>query len=202
MHREDLRQTLTCYQAHLLPRSQRKFVENSSEAQILGEFFNLLDHVPSCFDHRHYIPGHCTGSALIVDPSFTRVVLHYHRKVQRWIQVGGHADGHHLMHEVALREAEEESGLRGLEFCRLSRLGDAATPLPFDLDIHEIPERMDEPAHLHFDIRYLLIATGDLTLQISPESLDLRWFTLEEIPRLTLEEGVMRQVHKLNFYNT
>ena len=69
-------------------------------------------------------------------------------------------------------------------------------PLPLDIDIHEIPARGDEPAHLHHDLRYLLIAGPDQALQISPESKDLRWIPRDRVVELTDEESVLRLERK------
>ncbi|MDZ7646212.1 MAG: NUDIX hydrolase [Cytophagales bacterium] len=93
------------------------------------------------------MPGHITGSAWIVDPSNTQALLVHHAKLNKWVQPGGHADGDENILQVALREAEEETGLKNFKV-----LSDP----PFDVDIHLIPERADFPEHFHFDIRYLL----------------------------------------------
>src|SRR5579859_4895881 len=85
--------------------------------------------------------GHFTGSAWLVSADGERVLLTHHRKLGRWLQLGGHADGDTDLAQVALREAEEESGLVGL----------AVEPEPFDLDRHRIPARGTEPEHWHYD---------------------------------------------------
>ena len=79
--------------------------------------------------------GHFTGSAWLVSGDGARVLLTHHRKLGRWLQLGGHADGDTDLRRVALREAEEESGLHGL----------AVESGIFDLDRHRIPARGDEP---------------------------------------------------------
>lgn len=115
--------------------------------------------------------GHFTGSAWLVSADGQRVLLTHHRKLQRWLQLGGHADGEVDLHQVALREAEEESGLSGL-----TREGGL-----FDLDRHWIPERTDVPGHWHFDVRYVIRAGSDERFVVNQESLALAWVEIERI---------------------
>jgi 8-oxo-dGTP pyrophosphatase MutT (NUDIX family) len=155
-----------------------------------------------CFD-RTCRPGHVTASAWVVTESRERVLLVHHRKLDRWLQPGGHADGQTDVAAVALREANEETGLPRLQFgpelTAEGRLSDQSpSPLPLDLDVHLIPARYDadgnllEDAHEHHDIRFLVIASGDLTPQISDESHDARWFTEAALHATTDEESVLR----------
>ena len=55
--------------------------------------------------------------------------------------------------QAALREVREETGLE-------ARLHPFA-PRPFDVDVHEFPERDGQPAHLHLDLRFLVVGAGD-----------------------------------------
>jgi 8-oxo-dGTP pyrophosphatase MutT (NUDIX family) len=155
---------------------------------ILKRFTELLATSPRCFHNDHYTPGHITGSALITNPARDKVVFTFHRKLKKWLQLGGHADGHHLIHEVALREAQEESGILDLRF---------VVAEPIGWDIHEIPARGTEPAHLHYDVRYLLQAPDDAQLAISDESDDLRWFSLNDLSVLDLDASVITLVKTL-----
>lgn len=142
-----------------------------------------------CFERTH-LPGHVTGSALVVSPDLKEVLLTHHKKLNKWLQLGGHSDGDSQTARVALREAKEESGLRGLRLIH---------NCPFDLDIHEIPERNNEPAHFHYDVRFLVVADGDRRFQLSNESHSLAWLTINQARTLTFEESMLRQFDKLEW---
>ncbi|MBC7980842.1 MAG: NUDIX hydrolase [Armatimonadetes bacterium] len=131
--------------------------------------------------------GHITGSAWVVNADGSEVLLTHHRKLDRWLQLGGHADGDCDTLSVAIKEAEEESGLRDF------------TPLGsgiFDLDIHPIPARKNDPGHLHYDVRYVLRANGSLSFTVSEESHDLCWIAIDQVSTLTSESSMMRMVDK------
>jgi len=98
--------------------------------------------------------AHFTASAFVVDAECGRACLVHHVKLGRLLQPGGHVEaGDESLEAAALREAREETGL--------DLTLHPHAPRPFDLDIHEIPERPGEPAHLHLDVRFLLVGRGD-----------------------------------------
>lgn len=175
----------------------------AGEESRLGQITAFVTEHADCFE-RTCLPGHITGSALVVSQDLGSVLLTLHRKLDAWLQLGGHSDGDPFTDQVAMREALEESGLVGLEFLAYERAllpKDCKelppTPLPYDLDCHVIPARKDEPAHIHYDVRYLIVANREDPLVISEESQDLRWFTLAEARALTREPSMVRQFHKL-----
>ncbi|WP_203322733.1 NUDIX hydrolase [Pseudoxanthomonas beigongshangi] len=135
------------------------------EAAVVEDFLELLADSRNPF-LRERLEGHFTGGAWLVSADGRRTLLTHHRKLARWLQLGGHADGDTDMGQVALKEAEEESGLPDL------KLDDTAI---FDLDRHWIPERKDVPGHWHYDVRYVIRAGADERYVVSEESLDLAW---------------------------
>lgn len=131
--------------------------------------------------HRSCVPGHLTGSALVVEEGTGRILMLFHRKLQRWLQPGGHADGDANLAAVALREATEETGIAGL----------MVDPVPIDIDIHRV-EPPGEPAHDHLDVRYLVVAPAGSLPAGNHESEALRWVDFDELPGLDVDPGTIR----------
>jgi len=140
------------------------------EAAAVDGFIALLDDAENSFA-RERLGGHFTASAWLLHADGLRVLLTHHRKLDRWLQLGGHADGDNDLQRVALKEAEEESGLTGL----------AVEPGIFDLDRHWIPRHDDVPAHWHYDVRFVVHAGECDTLVVSDESHDLQWREIEAL---------------------
>ena len=155
-----------------LCKALQKYAESHPEQKITAD--RMLDFVrstPHCFERSH-AAGHMTGSAWLLNPAGDKALLTLHHNLQRWMQTGGHADGDPDILRVALKEAEEESGITGI------------VPISgeiFDVDIHLIPARpaKGEPAHFHYDVRYLLRAPHE-QYAISQESDDLAWWSAED----------------------
>lgn len=131
--------------------------------------------------HRTCRTGHLTGSALVVDPAGERVVLLHHRKLDRWLQPGGHADGDANLAAVALREATEETGLAGL----------AVLPVAVDIDVHEVDPPGDGP-HLHLDARFLVLAPDDADPPGNHESHAVRWVAIADLDDYEPDPGTRR----------
>ncbi len=146
-------------------------------AALSAEFSTLLDDPENPF-LRVRLAGHFTGSAWLVSADGQRVLLTHHRKLDRWLQLGGHADGDRDLARVALKEAEEESGLSGLV------LEDGEL---FDIDKHWIPERKDVPGHWHYDARYVVRALGSEQFALSEESLALAWRDIRDVANAAIE---------------
>lgn len=140
------------------------------EAAAVALFEELLADPGPVYERRR-LAGHFTGSAWLASADGARVLLTHHRKLGRWLQLGGHADGDPDLAGVAQREAEEESGLSGL-------VVEAAI---FDLDRHAIPARGAEPEHWHYDVRFVVRATGSEEFAVGEESLDLAWVPVADI---------------------
>jgi len=133
--------------------------------------------------YRTCVEGHFTGSALVVEERTGRILVLFHTKLRKWLQPGGHTDGEAAMAITALREASEETGLSGLR----------VYPVAMDLDIHEVRPPA-EPAHLHHDVRFLVLAPYGSVPVGNHESESLRWVTTEELAGLDVDESVLRLV--------
>lgn len=157
-----------------------------NEAETVARFIAFLAAHPDGFARELKI-GHVTGSAWVVNRAGTHVLLTHHKKLNLWVQLGGHADGDSDVFRVARREAEEESGLTDLE-----PVGKDI----FDVDVHRIPARGELPEHFHWDIRYAFRATDSEAYRVSAESHDLAWIEIGALGALTQEESMLRMARK------
>ena len=179
MHRQLLLSLLQQYQ------DSASYTLGDHERAMVRDTIDFVEQHPDCFE-RSLAIGHVTGSAWIVSPDGQQVVLVHHRKLDRWLQPGGHADGDPDVANVALREAQEETGLTSIQL---------VSPAIYDVDIHLIPERKNEPAHYHYDIRFKMTADTAESFRHTPETKDIRWVLLSEIEEYTHEKSVIRMVN-------
>ena len=156
------------------------------EARMMERLRRFVREHDDCFE-RTLAVGHVTGSAWVTDLEREHVLLTHHVNLDKWLQLGGHADGEPDVLKVALREAQEESGLQEIK------------PLSveiFDVDVHDIPARGGQEAHFHYDVRFLFEADRRQPLQITAESKALAWVKITDVHKLTREESVLRMVAK------
>jgi len=134
--------------------------------------------------------GHVTGSAVVARADGSAFVLVLHRRLSRWLQPGGHTDDTDASaFETARREATEETGIARFE----APLGRAI----LDVDVHPIPARGAEPAHLHFDVRYLFTTEDDIAPEASEDpSRPMRWASLDEALSLGVDASLERALRK------
>ena len=163
------------------------YAESTPDEQDTARSFSgFLVSDAAVFERRHAV-GHFTGSAWLVSDDGARVLLTHHRKLDRWLQLGGHADGDADLARVALREAEEESGLCDLQ----------VEPAIFDLDRHRIPARGSEPEHWHYDVRHVVRATRGEAFVVSDESHALAWCEVADlVGDETLDPSLRRMARK------
>lgn len=167
-----------------LLRKHKSFNEN--EAKMLAETIEFVKENEDCFK-RELAIGHVTGSAWIVDKSRNFVLMMHHRKLDKWFQPGGHCDGDNDVLRVALKEAQEETGVADIQILSNEI---------FDVDVHEIPERKGIAAHFHYDIRFLFEADNDIPLVINEESNDLAWVEIDKVAELNDSESITRMTLK------
>ena len=159
---------------------------DAHEARMLDDIKGFVRQYDN-FHSRQQLAGHLTGSAWVISEDRTHALLTHHGKFNCWVQLGGHCEDDPDMLSAALREAREESGLANVR------------PLSnriFDVDVHAIPASPKEPAHFHYDIRFLFAADRTAPLIVSSESKDLAWVEMEKIAELTSEESILRMVRK------
>lgn len=156
------------------------------ELEMVERYVDFVKRHEDCFERSLQV-GHVTGSAWVVNGDGTHALLTHHKKLNIWVQLGGHADGDANVLRVAKREVEEESG-----FTNVVQVGTGI----FDVDIHAIPARKNEPEHFHYDVRYAFRVVGDETYVVSDESHDLEWIEIANLQEKTTEESMLRMGHK------
>ena len=175
--------------AELLEQLRRYTPADSLEAQHHQAVLDLLSYSPAPFSRSAFVPGHITASCFIVDPSTHRLLLHRHRRLGRWLQMGGHVEEGESALEAALREGAEESGLSDL-----IPIGESA----FDLDVHGIPAAKGEPDHSHFDVRFVArTAHPESIMMDGAESDDLAWVPFDAAIPMMNEEASRRAILKI-----
>ncbi len=156
----------------------------NEERAFIPRFKSLLNNFPTCFE-RSLVTGHMTASAWIIDEYGELTLLVHHKKLNRWLQPGGHADGEEDMIAVARKEAAEETGLESLQLYYHEI---------FDIDIHLIPGDNRVKSHYHHDIRFLFIADKNEKYVKSHESNELAWIPLDEIQKFV---GNNNSIHRM-----
>ena len=147
---------------------------------------DFLDEYEDCFE-RSCLPGHFTGSAWLLNKDGSRVLLMHHTKLGIWVQLGGHCDGNSDVISVALKEAQEESGIDEIKIVSSDI---------FDLDVHLIPKSTGIPSHYHYDVRFLLQVESSDEFKSNRESKSLKWFGTNKSELPTNELSVTRMFDK------
>jgi len=170
----------------LLLEKLRNYCPSPEEAAHKDRMIDFIQNNPDCFE-RTLETGHITASCWLLNKAGTHILLTHHKKLGMWLQLGGHCDGDHDVVRVALKEAQEESGIM--------HIAPVSADI-FDIDIHLIPESKKEKAHYHYDVRFLLQVMSDEEIVISDESHDLRWFSndAQELPQV--DSSVLRMFDK------
>lgn len=181
-------------QAHLRRLLEEFVPADEREARHRTRILQLIERTDAPFSREQYAPGHVTASAFVVNHDRSALLLILHSKLQLWLQPGGHVDTDDPdVHASARREVLEEVGLSELELAR---------PGLFDVDVHEIPARRDQPAHEHFDVRFVF-STRELNAKAGSDACDARWVPISELlngaahSAYPSDESVMRAMRKL-----
>jgi 8-oxo-dGTP pyrophosphatase MutT (NUDIX family) len=173
--------------ARLLEELARHVPADAREGACLEQIRTLVSTAPDPFTREQR--DHVTGSAVIAKSGGEAFLLIHHRRLDRWLQPGGHVDpGDASVFEAARREAREETGVSTFEA--------PCGPLVLDIDVHPIPASADRPAHVHFDLRYLLTTCEEsLTVQ-AEEVRRAAWFSLEEALSAGIDASLARALRK------
>lgn len=175
MHRNKLLNLLTAYKPY-----------DKEEIEFKKRMIDFINRYPNCFERSLSI-GHITASAWLLNKAGYHALLMHHTKLNKWFQLGGHCDGNPDVLAVALKEAQEESGINAIEL--------VSTDI-FDIDIHLIPANSGEAEHYHYDIRFLLRVVSDEKVVQNNESKELRWIDKNPDSMPTTHSSVARMFYK------
>jgi len=157
--------------------------ERKSQAAILDLLRRATD--PFTRDHT----DHITGSAIVARPDGSAFLMVFHRRLERWLQPGGHVEPEDAsVRDTALREAREETGVTELDIANEGRI--------VDLDVHPIPATKKRPAHVHYDLRYLLTTRASATLAEPLEIEKVAWFSLDQALAAGADRSLARALGK------
>lgn len=171
---------------HLTQLLQSYCPFDEEEAQSKIKMLSFIEANENCFE-RFLAIGHITASSWLLNQGGSKALLTHHAKLGRWLQLGGHCDGNPNALEVAVREAQEESGLTSIR---------PVISSIFDIDVHLIPESSKEKAHFHYDVRFLLQVEGDEEVRKNHESKELLWVGKDRSSLPTNERSVTRMFDK------
>jgi 8-oxo-dGTP pyrophosphatase MutT (NUDIX family) len=158
---------------------------DSREAGMLERLRSFVESTGAAFDASH-AAGHVTGSAWVLDPAGCSVLLTLHRKLGKWLQLGGHVEPEESAREAALREAREESGIESVVL---------AAQTIFDVDVHWIPDTPRKAGHWHYDVRYLFTAPA-IEPAVCAESRAVAWVPLDRVGALNPDASLCRMAAK------
>ncbi len=159
--------------------------EERDKEQML-KFINNYDDVLT----RNNIFGHFSASAFVINKDRTKMVVVYHIINGGWIYPGGHADGEEDLLSVAVREVEEETGLKA-KALENDIYSIQSTPVK-----GHIKHGKYVSAHLHFDVLYIMEADDNIPLVYrEDESKGVKWIPFEEADNETMCDFI-RPIHK------
>lgn len=132
-------------------------------------------------------PDHVTASTVVLSADGSRVLLTLHAKARRWFQLGGHLEpGDATLAGAARREALEESGVEVV-----------LDPVPVHLSEHAVPFCGPDGDVHHLDVRFVAVAPDDARHTVSDESLDVRWWPVDDLPNPELAATVALSVARV-----
>lgn len=163
---------------------------DDSERDSLHRINDLVATASAPFSRDHFMPGHLTASAIVVDPDRAHALLIFHAKLKMWLQPGGHFEaGETDPSLAAAREVLEETGL--------STRWPGEVPKLLDVDVHAIPARKADPLHHHFDLRMLLVADKGEVRACDDGVSDVKWVSKTEWQAMNLDPGLQRALRKV-----
>ena len=163
---------------------------NEQEAADQQLMLSFMDRNPDCLN-RSNLAAHFSASGWIVNKARDKVLLCYHKVYDSWSWTGGHADGESDLEAVAIREANEETGVH------------AVSVFPgqiFSLETlyvmgHE-KRGVYVPCHLHLNMTYLFEAEPEQELHCKPdENTGVAWIPMETLAQRCNEPWFVERIY-------
>lgn len=162
---------------------------NEQEEKDKNQFLKFIDSFDDVLT-RENIFGHFSSSAFIVNKERTKMLVVYHIINDGWIYPGGHADGENDLLSVAVREVNEETGLKA-KVLNNSIFGIQSAPVK-----GHVKRGNYVSAHIHFDVIYLMEADDTIPLIYKEdESKGVKWVSFEEATDETMCDFI-RPIHE------
>lgn len=164
--------------------------QETCDKEMMLEYINTFDDVLT----RNNKMCHFSSSSWIVNKDRTKVVMIYHNIYKSWAWTGGHCDGDEDVLHVALKEAEEETGLKNLKV-----LDDNI----FSLEIITVDSHIKRgkfvPSHLHLNCTFLIEADENEPLRIKEdENSGVKWVDINDVTKLSNESKMIPIYEKIN----
>ncbi|NMM48853.1 NUDIX hydrolase [Marinigracilibium pacificum] len=171
----------------LIPALKGMKYKEEIEEEFIEKMIHLHNEEPEAYTRKSN-DAHFTASAILIDQYCEEILLLNHKKLGRWLQPGGHADGEKNLPEVSMKELHEETNALSAKLYDI---------IPFDVDIHKIPESGEVKEHYHYDLRFLWITDNKEEVRSNKESKGLKWVSISELADVTDEESFARIQRKL-----
>ena len=164
---------------------------NEQEMQDKEIMLKYLTSGENCFTRENQI-AHFTASIWTVNKARTKTLMVYHNLYESWSWIGGHADGNEDLSAVALRELQEETGIRNASL---------VTQGIFSLETLAVSGHMKKgkyvPGHLHLNVTFLAEADENETLTVNEaENSAVKWWTFEEALTVSKEPWFVEHIYK------
>lgn len=163
---------------------------NEQEAQDKAILLSWLESGADILTRNNPV-AHLTASAWVVSPDRSHVLMAYHNLYDSWAWLGGHADGERDLLAVAMREAQEESGISNVRPVS----GEIISIETLCVEGHEKRGKY-VPCHLHLNVTYLLEADPAEAISAKPdENSAVAWIAMEDIPHRSTEQWFVERIY-------
>ncbi len=162
--------------------------KNEYELDFIKQTIDFLQNNDN-YLYRTNLKWHLTNSAWITDKTYSYVLLIHHKKLDKWLQPWWHCEiVDNSLQDWAWREAREETWLNHFIL---------KDNWIFDIDVHPIPAKWEEPEHFHYDIRFWLVWDISWLENIDKnEIINAKWFSIQELEKMELTPSIKRMLNK------